>query len=150
MTTGPFSTAAPSCSADQVSHDGSSVSTSRRTFESTSVPREASATARHRHDLVGAQVDVSLAEQGIDDAASSPGHAVRRHDPRETVLDHDVDLVPRLETESVPHVLGDRDLPLAGDPHPVRVQPVLPTIHYLDVLYPVSYTHLTLPTIYSV
>lgn len=49
----------------------------------------------------------------------------RRHDARSTVLHDDVDFIPEFEAELSPHLLGDGDLALAGDPHQLRVTLVL-------------------------
>jgi len=115
--TGPRSSARARCSPDHPAQFASSVMRSSSTFESTSVP---SVTPGQRHDLVGAQVAVSAAEQSVDHSAASPGRTVHRDDAGGAGVDHDLHLVTGFQAELTADLLGDGDLALAGYPHLVR------------------------------
>src|SRR6476619_7513886 len=121
ITTGPRSSAAASCCPDHSAHPGSLVSRSSRTFESTRVALSSSLATGEGHDLVGTQGDLATAQQGFDHPCAPPAWAAQGDYPGDPVLDHDVHLVARLQPQVPADLLGDRDLTLARDPHPVRV-----------------------------
>ena len=77
--------------------------------------RSFSVAARERHDLVRAQAGVRAAEQSFEPA--SLGCWPTRNEKGSALgVKFEFDLASGGETEAVPNIFRDRDLPLAGDP----------------------------------
>src|SRR6266540_2621684 len=115
---GPRSSASASCASDHSTQRGSSVNTSSRTFESTSVPAGGPAlaiVARERHDLAGAHRHRPATTHAPRDRL--PSSAASTDQPRPALVELELHLGPRLDAKPPAHRQWNGHLSLARHAH---------------------------------
>jgi hypothetical protein len=79
----------------------------------------------HRHDLIGTELHVALAQQCFHHPLPTGSRLTHWPDPCDALVHDDLGLVPGFEAEFPPYLLRNGDLAFAGDPRVIRLRLLL-------------------------